>query len=182
VTGRPVLYGIQTIGTRGRFFVHFFQRKITFRGKFRGITRKNDFSKLFSAENSIFPNILGGKFSAKFSAEFSPEKMYGKSAPGVIMPDESSPWRWACLNIWTGSSLIWSDSTRWVYLTPIEQKGVSFYCLSFRRLLRKETWYQRCHIFLGTAYQNGKNVYQMSMKCTKVHKICFMSITCTKCP
>jgi hypothetical protein len=52
--------------------VHFFPRKNTFRGKFRGISWKNDFSKLFSAENSIFPNIFGGKFSTG--------KMYEKSA------------------------------------------------------------------------------------------------------
>jgi hypothetical protein len=39
------------------------------------------FFKTFSAENSIFPNILGGKFSAEFSLKFSPEKMYEKSAP-----------------------------------------------------------------------------------------------------
>jgi hypothetical protein len=62
----------------GRFFVHFFPPKITFRGKFRGITWKNDFSKLFPRKIQFFPNIFWGKFSAKFSAE----KMYEKSSPG----------------------------------------------------------------------------------------------------
>jgi hypothetical protein len=56
-----------TAGTRGQFFVHFFPRKITFRGKFRGISWKNNFSKLFPRKIQLFPNIFGGKFSAEFS-------------------------------------------------------------------------------------------------------------------
>jgi hypothetical protein len=59
-------------------FHTFFLRKIPFRGKFRGISWKNDFSKLFPWKIQFFPNIFGGKFSA----EFSPEKMFEKSAPG----------------------------------------------------------------------------------------------------
>jgi hypothetical protein len=60
----------------------FFHGKIIFRGKFRGIFWKNDFSELFFAENSIFfPTFLEGKFSAEFSPKFLPEKMYEKSAP-----------------------------------------------------------------------------------------------------
>jgi hypothetical protein len=55
-----------------RFFVHFF----------RGISWKNDFSKLFPRKIQFFSNIFGGKFSAENSAELSPEKMYEKSAPG----------------------------------------------------------------------------------------------------
>jgi hypothetical protein len=66
-----------------RFFVHFFPRKIFFRGKFRGISWKNDFSKLFPRKIPFFPNIFGGKFSAEFSPKFSPEKMYEKSTPGL---------------------------------------------------------------------------------------------------
>jgi hypothetical protein len=61
----------------GDFFTNsFFPRKVTFRGKFRGICRKNDFLKLFLRKIPIFSNIFGGKFSA----EFSPEKMYEKLA------------------------------------------------------------------------------------------------------
>jgi hypothetical protein len=67
--------------TWGQFFEHLFPRKITFRGKFRGISWKNDFSKLFPRKNRFFPNIFGGKFSAEFSMEFSPEK--NESAPGA---------------------------------------------------------------------------------------------------
>jgi hypothetical protein len=67
--------------TRGRFFVHFLPRKITFRGKFRGICLKNDFSKLFPRKIQFFPNNFWGKFSAKFSAEFSPDKNVRKIGP-----------------------------------------------------------------------------------------------------
>jgi hypothetical protein len=38
----------------GQFFVHFFPRKVTFRGKFRGICWKNDFSKIFPRKIPIF--------------------------------------------------------------------------------------------------------------------------------
>jgi hypothetical protein len=54
---------------------------IFFRGKFYGISWKNDFSKLFPQKIPFFPNIFGEKFSAEFSPKFSPEKMYKKSAP-----------------------------------------------------------------------------------------------------
>jgi hypothetical protein len=55
---------------------------VIFRGKFRGISSKNDFSKLlFPQKSPTFPNILGRKFSEEFSQKFSPEKMYEKLAP-----------------------------------------------------------------------------------------------------
>jgi hypothetical protein len=60
--------------TWSQFFVHFFQLKITFRGKFRGISWKNDFSKLFPRKIPFFPTFFGGKFSAEFSLKGSPEK------------------------------------------------------------------------------------------------------------
>jgi hypothetical protein len=59
-----------------------FPRKTTFRGKFRGISWKNDFLKLFPRRIPFFPKFFGGKFSAKFPPKFSPEKMYEKLAPG----------------------------------------------------------------------------------------------------
>jgi hypothetical protein len=72
--------------------VHFFRGKslsaensAEFLGKFRGISWKNDFSKLFPRKIPFFHNIFGGKFSAENSAEFSPEKMYEKSAPGILI-------------------------------------------------------------------------------------------------
>jgi hypothetical protein len=55
----------------------FFPRKITFHGKFRGISLKNDFSKLFfRGKFHFFPTFLGENFSAEFYPKFSPEKMY----------------------------------------------------------------------------------------------------------
>jgi hypothetical protein len=64
----PVLnYSFHQGDQIGRILAHFF----------RGISWKNDFSKLFPWKIQFFPNIFWGKFSA----EFSPEKMYEKSAP-----------------------------------------------------------------------------------------------------
>jgi hypothetical protein len=60
-------------GDRGRFFVHFFPRKVI-----PWNLLKNDFSKLFPRKILIFPHIfLGGRGGGKFSAQ----KMYEKSAP-----------------------------------------------------------------------------------------------------
>jgi hypothetical protein len=67
----------------GQFFVHFFPRKITFRGKFRGISWKNAFSKLFPRKIQFFPNIFWGKIFRGIFPEIFPGKMYEKSAPGV---------------------------------------------------------------------------------------------------
>jgi hypothetical protein len=61
-------------GDQRPIFRTLFQRKITFRGKFRGISKKNDFSKLFHGKFHFFPTFLGAKFSAEFSQKFSPEK------------------------------------------------------------------------------------------------------------
>jgi hypothetical protein len=52
---------------------------VIFRGKFRGICGKNDFSKLFPRKNAIFPNFFfwgGGIFRGIF-----PGKMYKKNRP-----------------------------------------------------------------------------------------------------
>jgi hypothetical protein len=54
---------------------------VIFHGKFRGISWKNDFSKLFLRKIPFFPNILGGKFSAEFSPKFSLEKNVQKIGP-----------------------------------------------------------------------------------------------------
>jgi hypothetical protein len=62
-----------------------FPRKITFRGKFREISWKKDFSKVFPRKIPFFPNIFGGKFSAEFSPKFSREKMNEKSAPARLL-------------------------------------------------------------------------------------------------
>jgi hypothetical protein len=48
----------------------------------RGISWKNDFSKLFPRKIPFLLTFFGEKFSAEFSPKFSPEKMYEKSAPG----------------------------------------------------------------------------------------------------
>jgi hypothetical protein len=67
----------------GPIFRTFFPRKITFRGKFRGISWKNDFSKFFSAENSIFSQHFWGKiFRGKFRGIF-PGKNVRKIGPWI---------------------------------------------------------------------------------------------------
>jgi hypothetical protein len=43
---------------QGPIYVHFFPRKITFRGKFRGISWKKNFLKLFQWKIPFFPNIF----------------------------------------------------------------------------------------------------------------------------
>jgi hypothetical protein len=63
---------------RGRFFVHFFPRKVIFRGKFRGICCGNDFSKLFPRKILIVPDIFWGKI---FRGIF-PGKNVQKIIPG----------------------------------------------------------------------------------------------------
>jgi hypothetical protein len=52
---------------------------VIFRGEFRGIFWKNNFSKHFPRKIPFFPNIFWEKI---FRAIF-PGKMYEKSAPGV---------------------------------------------------------------------------------------------------
>jgi hypothetical protein len=47
---------------------------ICFRGKFHGISWKNNFQNFFRGKFLFFPTFLWGKFSAEFSLEFSPEK------------------------------------------------------------------------------------------------------------
>jgi hypothetical protein len=56
----PEIFGSKKFSC-GQLFVHFFPRKVIFRGKFRGISWKNDFSKLFPRKIPIFPNIFWGK-------------------------------------------------------------------------------------------------------------------------
>jgi hypothetical protein len=60
------------------FFSADFFGKTIFQNFFRG---KFHFFKTFSAENSIFPNIFGGKFSAEFSPKFFPENNVRKIDP-----------------------------------------------------------------------------------------------------
>jgi hypothetical protein len=69
----------------GRFFVHFFPRKSTFRGKLHGIFLKMIFQNFFRGKFHFFPTFFGGKFSAEFSPKFSLEKMYEKS---VTLPND----------------------------------------------------------------------------------------------
>jgi hypothetical protein len=68
---------------QGPIFRTFFPRNIIFRGKFRGISWKNDFSKLFPRKIPFFPNIFWGKFSAEFSPEIFPGKQYTKHRPQI---------------------------------------------------------------------------------------------------
>jgi hypothetical protein len=69
------IYGFPKLSW-GRFFVHFFPQKITFRGKFRGISWKNDFSKLFLRKIPFFPTFLGENFLRNF-----PRKKCTKNRP-----------------------------------------------------------------------------------------------------
>jgi hypothetical protein len=53
--------------TWGRFFVHFFPRKITFREIFHGISWEGDFSKIPTSPDIV----LGGKISAEKNVQKS---------------------------------------------------------------------------------------------------------------
>jgi hypothetical protein len=56
-----------------------FPQKITFRRKFREISWKNDFSKLFPRKIPVFPNILGGKIFRGIFPEIFPGKKCTKN-------------------------------------------------------------------------------------------------------
>jgi hypothetical protein len=66
--------------TRGRFFGHFL-RKITFRGKFRGISLEKLFFKTFPTENSIFSQHFLGKIFRGIFPKIFPGKNVQKIGP-----------------------------------------------------------------------------------------------------
>jgi hypothetical protein len=68
----------------GWFFVHFFPRKITFRGNFCGISWKNNFSKLFPQIILLFPNIFWGKIFRWIFPEIFPGKNVRKIGPRIL--------------------------------------------------------------------------------------------------
>jgi hypothetical protein len=67
--------------TWGRFFVHFFPWKINFRGKFRGISWKNDFSKLFPRKIQFFSQHFWGKIFREIFRGIFPGKNVRKIGP-----------------------------------------------------------------------------------------------------
>jgi hypothetical protein len=77
----------------GRFFVllsteNHFPQKIPWN------FLEKRFFEAFSAENSIFPNIIGENFSRNFTQNFPRKKMCDKSAPGHSDFKPTVPARW----------------------------------------------------------------------------------------
>jgi hypothetical protein len=64
---------------------------IFFRGKFLGISWKNDFSKLFPRKIPFFPNIFWEKIFRGIFPKIFPEKMYKKLAPMPYLLRDKTP-------------------------------------------------------------------------------------------
>jgi hypothetical protein len=64
---------------------------VIFRGKFRGISRKNDFLKLFPWKIPIIPNIFVGKIFRGIFPEIFPGKNVRKIGPWSNVPEIRRP-------------------------------------------------------------------------------------------
>jgi hypothetical protein len=73
---------------QGPIFHTFFPQKITFRGKFRGISWKNDLTKLLRGKFH-FSNIFGVKIFRGIFPENFPGKNVRKIGPRIIVDKKS---------------------------------------------------------------------------------------------